>query len=71
MFFCAFPAFFAASPLAHGLRGDSSVGMDLLQHLEDVDSVEFLSATLVLLHILGDVFLCLSGLSLRILQLAS
>lgn len=35
--------------------------MDLLQHFEDVDGVRFLSATLMLLAILRDVLLGLSG----------
>ena len=31
---------------AHGLRGHSSIGMDLLQNLVDVDRVRFLSLLL-------------------------
>ena len=53
---------------AHGLGGDSSVGVDLLQHLVDVDSVGFLPLGLLLLLVtLGDSFgslaRLLSGLS--------
>ena len=46
----------------HGFSGDSSVGMNLLQHLVDVDSVALLPALLLLLVSLGDVLLGLSGL---------
>ena len=52
---------------AHGLGGDSSVGVDLLQDLVDVDSIGLLAGTLLLLVSLGDVLLgfasLLSGLS--------
>ena len=34
---------------AHGLAGDTGVGVDLLQHLVDVDSVAFLPLSLTLL----------------------
>jgi len=37
---------------AHGLRRDTGVRVDLLQHFEDVDGVGFLALTLVLLAIL-------------------
>ena len=47
---------------AHGLGGDTSVGVDLLQHLVDVDSVGFLPFAVLLLVTLGDVLLGLSGL---------
>ena len=47
---------------AHGLGGDTSVGVDLLQHLVDVDSVGFLPFAVLLLVSLGDVLLGLSGL---------
>ena len=47
---------------AHGLAGDTSVGMDLLQHLVDVDCVGFLPPALLLLISLGDVLLGLTGL---------
>ena len=40
---------------AHGLGGDTSVRVDLLQHLVDVDSIGFLPSQLLLLLItLGD-----------------
>ena len=40
---------------AHGLGGDTSVGVDLLQHLVDVDGIRFLPSQLLLLLItLGD-----------------
>ncbi|ODM87533.1 hypothetical protein Ocin01_19146 [Orchesella cincta] len=49
----------------HGFGGDSSVGVNLLQHLVDVDSVGFLPLVLPLLSIsLGNVLLgfsCLLG----------
>ena len=48
---------------AHGLAGDSGVGVDLLQHLVDVDSVALLPALpLALLVGLGDVLLGLARL---------
>ena len=47
---------------AHGLGGDTSVGVDLLQHLVDVDSVGFLPFAVLLLITLGDVLCGLSGL---------
>ena len=47
---------------AHGLGGDTSVGVDLLQHLVDVDSIGFLPFAVLLLVSLGDVLLGLSGL---------
>ena len=47
---------------AHGLGGDTSVGVDLLQHLVDVDSVGFLPFAVLLLVSLGDVLLGLAGL---------
>ena len=47
---------------AHGLGGDTSVGMDLLQHLVDVDSVGFLPFLGPLLVVLGDVLGGLTGL---------
>lgn len=47
---------------AHGLRRHASVGMDLLQHLVDVDGVAFLPALLLLLLVaLDDVLLSLAG----------
>ena len=46
---------------AHGFGGDTSVGMDLLQHLVDVDSVRFLPFLGTLLVTLGDVLLSLAG----------
>lgn len=48
---------------AHGLRRNSGIGMDLLQHLVDVDSVAFLPARLPLLLVsLYDGLLSLAGL---------
>ena len=47
---------------AHGLGGDTSVGVDLLQHLVDVDSIGLLAGALLLLVSLGDVLLGLTGL---------
>ena len=47
---------------AHGLGGDTSVGVDLLQHLVDVDSIGLLPLVLLLLVSLGDVLLGLAGL---------
>ena len=46
----------------HGLGGDASVRVDLLQHLVDVDAVGLLPAALLLLITLGDRLLGLSGL---------
>ena len=46
---------------AHRLGGDTGVGMDLLQHLVDVDGVTLLPAVLLLLVGLGDVLLGLTG----------
>lgn len=46
---------------AHGFAADSSIGMDLLQHLVDVDCVAFLPPALLLLISLRDVLLGLSG----------
>ena len=46
----------------HGLGGDASVRVDLLQHLVDVDAVGLLPAALLLLITLGDRFLGLTGL---------
>ena len=47
---------------AHGLGGNTSVGVDLLQHLVDVDAVGFLPPALLLLVALGDRLLGLPGL---------
>ena len=47
---------------AHGLGGDTSVRVDLLQHLVDVDSIGFLPFAVLLLVTLGDVLCGLSGL---------
>ena len=46
----------------HGLGGDSGVGVDLLQHLVDVDGVGFLPLLLFLLVALGDVLAGLASL---------
>ena len=46
----------------HGLAGDTSVGVDLLEDLVDVDAVGFLPPALLLLISLGDRLLGLSGL---------
>ena len=49
---------------AHGLGGDTSVGVDLFQDLVDVDSIGFLPSAVLLLAILGDSlggFSCLFG----------
>ena len=46
----------------HGLGGDSSVGVDLLQHLVDVDGIGFLPLLLFLLVALGDVLAGLASL---------
>ena len=45
---------------AHGLGGDTSVGVDLFQHLVDVDGVGLLTLMAFLLSVLGD---GLSGLA--------
>ena len=47
---------------AHGLGGDTGVGVDLLQDLVDVDSIGLLAGTLLLLVSLGDVLLGFAGL---------
>ena len=47
---------------AHGLGGDTGVGVHLLQDLVDVDSVRLLAGALALLVSLGDVLLGLAGL---------
>ena len=46
----------------HGFPRDTSVGMDLLQDLVDVDPVGFLTLLAFLLVSLGDVLLGLAGL---------
>ena len=47
----------------HGLAGDTSVGVHLLQHLVDVDGVGLLASQLLLLLVaLGDGLLGLAGL---------
>ena len=46
----------------HGFAGNTSVGMNLLQYLVDVDRVALLPPALLLLVSLRDVFLSLSGL---------
>ena len=46
----------------HGLGGNASVRVDLLQHLVDVDAVGLLPAALLLLITLGDGLLGLTGL---------
>ena len=46
----------------HSFAGDSSVGVDLLENLVDVDCVGFLPLLLLFLISLGDAFLGLSGL---------
>ena len=46
----------------HGLGGDAGVGVDLLQHLVDVDGVALLPASLLLLVTLGDGLLGLASL---------
>ena len=45
---------------AHGLGGDTSVGVDLFQHLVDVDGVGLLALVTAFLSVLGD---SLGGLS--------
>ena len=47
---------------AHGLGGDTSVGVDLLQHLVDVDGIGLLALALLLGVRLADLLLGLSGL---------
>ena len=47
---------------AHGLGGDTSVGVDLLQHLVDVDGIGLLALALLLVVSLGDLLLGLTGL---------
>jgi hypothetical protein len=47
---------------AHRLRRDAGVGVDLLQHLVDVDSVALFPLALLLLVSLADVLLGLAGL---------
>ena len=39
---------------AHGLGGDTSVGVDLFQHLVDVDGVGLLALVTAFLSVLGD-----------------
>ena len=46
----------------HGLAGYTSVGVDLLQHLVDVDGVRLTPLLLALLITLGDRLLGLTGL---------
>ena len=47
----------------HGLRGDASVGVDLLQHLVDVNGERFLALAVLLLLVRGsDGLLGLAGL---------
>jgi len=46
----------------HGLGGDASVGVDLLQYLVDVDGVALLPLPLLLLVALSDVLGSLTGL---------
>ena len=46
----------------HSLGGDTSVGVDLLEDLVDVDAVGFLPLAFLLLVALGDRFLGLTGL---------
>lgn len=47
---------------AHGLGGNASVGVDLLQDFVDVDGIAFLPLALLLLVSLGDVLRSLTGL---------
>jgi hypothetical protein len=49
---------------AHGLAGDSSVWVDLLQDLENVDGIRFLPLLAVFLSVLRDVLLSLKRPSL-------
>ena len=51
---------------AHGLAGDTSVRVNLLQHLVDVDSIAFLSLSSPLLLLSSS--LCLSGSLLAFLS---
>ncbi len=46
---------------AHGFTRDSSVWVDLLQNLEDVDGIRFLPLLSVLLSVLRDILLSLAG----------
>ena len=46
----------------HGFAGNTSVGMDLLQDLVDVNSITLLPPLLLLLISFGDIFLGLTGL---------
>ena len=46
---------------AHGLGGYTSVGVDLLQHLVDVDGVGLLALMALLLSVLGDGLCSLTG----------
>jgi len=46
----------------HGLGGDASVGVDLLQHFVNVDGIALLPLPLLLLVALGDVLGSLTGL---------
>ena len=46
---------------AHGLGGDTSVGVDLLQHLVDVDGIGLLALVTAFLSVLGDSLGGLSG----------
>lgn len=46
----------------HGLAGDTGVGVDLLQHLVNVDGVALTPLLLFLLITLGDALLGLTGL---------
>ena len=39
---------------AHGLGGDTGIGVDLLQHLVDVDGIELLALGFALLAALGN-----------------
>ena len=48
---------------AHGLGGDTGIGVDLLQHLVDVDDVGLLSIGFALLAVLGNNLSGLGGLS--------
>ena len=47
---------------AHGLGGDTGIGVDLLQHLVDVDGIRFLTLLGTLLIALGNVLGGFSGL---------
>ena len=46
---------------AHGLGGDTSVGVDLFQHLVDVDGIGLLTLMAFLLSVLGDGLCGLAG----------